>query len=322
MTRNTTPVLPRGPRRPIVLCVDDEPRVLSSLRRAIGRQDYDVITTSDPREALQGVGEREVDVLVADQRMPGMTGTELLHRVREASPKTVRVMLTAYPDATIIARRVECLIQHLIPKPWDHDRLLRTIETLVHPRDPAAEDESELMERAMLGDRQAYGRLFRLYAPACWRVARLFLHSDASADDAMQEVFTRALERIGSYRRESPPKSWFYAVTLNYCRNQLRQDQGKAICATDAVLDVHRADPGDRDGVVARVLQDERARRLASAVSRLSPAQREAFVLHYLEGLPYGEIAQLTGTTNGGARVQAHRAKQLLRRLVKDEDAT
>ena len=81
-------------QRDVVVFVDDQPEVLDSLRRLLRDESYEVRTTSSPDEALLWVGQGDVSVLVTDERMPTMRGTDLLERASKSSPGTVRVVLT------------------------------------------------------------------------------------------------------------------------------------------------------------------------------------------------------------------------------------
>ncbi len=84
-----------------ILFVDDEKRVLNSMR-GLFRREYDLFLTSEGAEAVRMAAENEIDVIVADQRMPGMTGIEVLGQVKEKSPRTVRILLTGYADPTAV----------------------------------------------------------------------------------------------------------------------------------------------------------------------------------------------------------------------------
>lgn len=88
-------------QKPRILFVDDEKRVLNSMRGLFRRQ-YDLFLTCEGSEAVRLAAENDVDVIVADQRMPGMTGVEVLARVKEKSPRTVRVLLTGYADPSAV----------------------------------------------------------------------------------------------------------------------------------------------------------------------------------------------------------------------------
>ena len=80
-----------------ILFVDDEKRVLNSMR-GLFRREYELFLTCEGAEAVKIAAENDVDVIVADQRMPGMTGVEVLAEVKKRSPRTVRVLLTGYAD--------------------------------------------------------------------------------------------------------------------------------------------------------------------------------------------------------------------------------
>src|SRR5512133_3955291 len=83
----------------VILFVDDEPEVLGLLRRTFPPQDgYEALTAGGAEEALKILSEREVELLVTDQRMPGMSGVELVSEARRKRPDLCAILLTAYTD--------------------------------------------------------------------------------------------------------------------------------------------------------------------------------------------------------------------------------
>ncbi len=84
-----------------ILFVDDEKRVLNSMR-GLFRREYELYLTCEGSEALRIAAENEIDVIVADQRMPGMTGVEVLAKMKEKSPRTIRILLTGYADPSAV----------------------------------------------------------------------------------------------------------------------------------------------------------------------------------------------------------------------------
>ena len=84
-----------------VLFVDDEKRVLNSMR-GMFRRDFDLFLTTEGAAAVKIAAETPIDVIVADQRMPGMTGIEVLGKVKEFSPDTIRILLTGYADPSAV----------------------------------------------------------------------------------------------------------------------------------------------------------------------------------------------------------------------------
>jgi len=125
-SESSLPSSPRPGRRPVVVCIDDDPATLSALRRVLRSDRYDLLTTVDPEEALDRILRPPVDVFITDERMPGITGTDLLRVVEQQSPATRRVMISAYPEPAGRLRSDRSLVQHFIPKPWN-DELLRAI---------------------------------------------------------------------------------------------------------------------------------------------------------------------------------------------------
>jgi DNA-binding NtrC family response regulator len=120
--------------QPVVVCIDDEPAVLASLRRALRHEPYEVVTISDPRSALDYISSRDVDVVITDQRMPEMTGTQLLLAARDRAPDMEGVLLTAYASALPIGERMAYGRPRLITKPWLDDDLRQTVGELLKRR--------------------------------------------------------------------------------------------------------------------------------------------------------------------------------------------
>ena len=86
---------------PVIMFIDDEQRVLKSMR-AMFRRDYEVLLANSGAEALQLLDTHNVDVVVSDQRMPEMTGVEVLAEIKHRSPQTVRILLTGYADLAAV----------------------------------------------------------------------------------------------------------------------------------------------------------------------------------------------------------------------------
>jgi len=110
-----------------ILFVDDEERILTALR-SVFRMHYHVFTATNGPEALEFVKKFQPHVVVSDQRMPEMTGVELLRRVKEIAPATVRLLLTGYSDlAAIVGSVNDGEVFRFVSKPWDNQKLQKTI---------------------------------------------------------------------------------------------------------------------------------------------------------------------------------------------------
>jgi two-component system response regulator HupR/HoxA len=106
-----------------ILIVDDEPAILESLELTLA-SDYRVFTTSTGEEALEILENEDIALIIVDQVMPGMTGVEILERVSERSPRTIRMLLTGYADMDSLVRAINSgRIYRYLPKPWEPDEL-------------------------------------------------------------------------------------------------------------------------------------------------------------------------------------------------------
>jgi serine/threonine-protein kinase len=110
-----------------VLFVDDEERILNGLR-ALFRTQFHVFTADNAALALDIVRHSAIQVVVSDQRMPGMTGVELLREIRKTAPHTVRLLLTGYTDLPALVGSVnEGEVFRFVKKPWDNDEIRATL---------------------------------------------------------------------------------------------------------------------------------------------------------------------------------------------------
>ena len=169
------------------------------------------------------------------------------------------------------------------------------------------------MTRSRAGDRAAYAELFARHADRVWHSAYYLLHDRWEADDILQETFTRGLSEIQSFRGEAEPASWLGMIALNLCRRRLRDAKRHARTAEAPALEEGRKPGRKPRGVLTSVLRRETERQLVLALGYLSESQREVFVLHYQDGLPYEEIGKILNIRPGAARALAHRAKTTLR---------
>jgi serine/threonine-protein kinase len=110
-----------------VLCVDDEPNILRSLHWMLHR-DFDVMTAPNGHAALDMLRKHDFDVIVSDQRMPGMIGSELLREARKQAPRAMRILLTGYSDMQAILRSInEGEVFRFVNKPWSNEELTNTV---------------------------------------------------------------------------------------------------------------------------------------------------------------------------------------------------
>ncbi|HEX8843580.1 MAG TPA: response regulator [Pyrinomonadaceae bacterium] len=111
-----------------IMVVDDEPANLRLLERLF-RRDYTVVSAASGEEALKLLDHHDVALLITDQRMPGMTGIELLKQTVNTRRHMVRIILTGYTDVGALVEAINCgHVYKYVQKPWDNDELRLTVE--------------------------------------------------------------------------------------------------------------------------------------------------------------------------------------------------
>ncbi len=110
-----------------ILCVDDEPNILRALSWLL-QKDFEVVTAAGGDEALALVRRDDFDVVISDQRMPGMSGVDLLREVKAIAPRAMRILLTGYADVQSVLRSVnESEIFRYVAKPWSVTELPKLV---------------------------------------------------------------------------------------------------------------------------------------------------------------------------------------------------
>ncbi|MGO9377013.1 MAG: response regulator [Dissulfurispiraceae bacterium] len=115
-----------------LLCVDDEPNVINSVRRLFLDSGYTILTASSAQDGLGILEDGDIQIVISDYRMPNMNGVEFLREVRTRWPDTVRIVLSGYADtASIVSAINEGEVYRFIPKPWNDDELKVTVANSV-----------------------------------------------------------------------------------------------------------------------------------------------------------------------------------------------
>lgn len=118
-----------------LLCVDDEPSILSALRRLFRSQGYQLLMAESGAAGLDQLRQHPVDLVLSDMRMPVMDGVEFLEQVRTHWPDTGRIVLTGYADIqSTVAAINRGAVQRYIAKPWDDQQLLLVVREALAQR--------------------------------------------------------------------------------------------------------------------------------------------------------------------------------------------
>lgn len=112
-----------------VLFVDDEKEILSSIRRQFRKESFDIVTCNSAENALELMGKDEFQIIISDERMPVTSGLELMKKVKQLYPETVRIILSGYTDSETIINAINMgEIYRFISKPWVYNEIKKVID--------------------------------------------------------------------------------------------------------------------------------------------------------------------------------------------------
>lgn len=145
-----------------LLLVDDEESILASLNRTLRRDGYQIFTANSAQQGFEVLAKHPVGVIVSDHRMPEMTGTEFLSKVKNTHPGTVRMVLSGYADLQFIADAINRgAIYKFLTKPWEDD-LLRANVQEAFERAEIAEEKANLTAQLLETNKQLEEAKLRL----------------------------------------------------------------------------------------------------------------------------------------------------------------
>ncbi len=178
---------------PRILLVDDEPENLRALERTL-RTRFEIVSCTTPADALERAGREDFAVVISDQRMPGMLGTDLLARIAVVKPSITRVILTAYTETREILDAINrAEIYRYITKPWDNNELV----AIIHQ---AAEHHRLLREnRELIGKLEGMNKHLETLVEQ--RTAELQRANLKLSELAMTDPLTKVLNRRAFFSR-------------------------------------------------------------------------------------------------------------------------
>ncbi len=116
-------------RQHTLLLVDDEPNIIAALKRLLHRDGYHILSANSGAEGLQLLAQHQVDVIVSDQRMPGMSGVEFLRQAKALHPNTIRIVLSGYTELQSVTDAInEGAVYRFLTKPWEDEPLREQIK--------------------------------------------------------------------------------------------------------------------------------------------------------------------------------------------------
>jgi len=131
-----------------ILIVDDEPNVIASLKRALMDEPYEVITACNGTEGLEQLEKHRIKVVMSDEMMPGMSGTEFLTEVKKRRPETIRIMLTGHASIEAAMNAVNRgEIYRFFTKPWNDIEIKLALKSAIERYD--LEEENRRLLRTV-----------------------------------------------------------------------------------------------------------------------------------------------------------------------------
>ena len=167
--------------------------------------------------------------------------------------------------------------------------------------------DSELIAAWKAGNQQAATELVERHASALARFA-VSCGAREDIDELVQDTFVRAFASLDGFRGDSGFRTWLFSIERRLLLDRRRAERRRP-AAVELTDDAAATEYGALDGVVAGETRDQ----VWQAIGRLTPTQREVFVLRVTEGLSYKEIAEAVGTTEGAARVHYHNAMRAVK---------
>lgn len=112
-----------------ILLIDDESSVIRALRRVFHQEEYNLLSAEDPEEALTLIQKNEIDLIICDHQMPGMSGIELLMHAKRITPDAIRILITGSNDINVAISAInEGSIYYYIAKPWKNEEVRRVVK--------------------------------------------------------------------------------------------------------------------------------------------------------------------------------------------------
>jgi RNA polymerase sigma-70 factor (ECF subfamily) len=176
--------------------------------------------------------------------------------------------------------------------------------------------EIEKIEAFIRGDVAAFKYIYAKYRQRIFSYCLYIIGDRTLAEDAFQEAFTRAYTRRDQLKEPKALKSWLLLITRSVCLNMLRTSK-----FTPDFVYLDEKDPEDGEGYTPKELTSNpldvgTGDALRSALMRLAPMYREAFLLREFEGYSYEEISEMTGASVMNVKVRITRSKKMLRKFL------
>lgn len=187
-------------------------------------------------------------------------------------------------------------------------------------RRPTADSDQarmmDLVERAQVGEAEAFGRLYDQYSDTVYRYIYYRVGGKATAEDLTSETFLRALRRISTFTWQGRDfGAWLVTIARNLVADHFKSSRFRLEVTTGEMLDANEVERSPEDSVLESLSNAA----LLEAVRKLNPQQQECVTLRFLQGLSVAETARVMGKNEGAIKTLQYRAVRTLARLLPDD---
>jgi RNA polymerase sigma-70 factor (ECF subfamily) len=212
-----------------------------------------------------------------------------------------------------IGLMLKCVLQ-----PFIKTNNMIGLHGLLMAQSNTSNEEGKLVEKAAIGDKDAFGEIYQRYLDPIYRYIFFRVGVTEDAEDLTESVFIKVWEALPGYRSMGLPlSSWIFRIAHNIVVDFHRKKGNETISLEEKDEWV---DPGQAEqGPLSQVIAKENISRLSKAILMLSEEQQQVIVLRFLEGMSHKEIGRIIGKHDGACRMIQLRAIDTLTRLLSDE---
>jgi RNA polymerase sigma-70 factor (ECF subfamily) len=184
---------------------------------------------------------------------------------------------------------------------------------------PGKTEPTDLIVRARAGDTQAWGDLYREFAPAIFRFCRRAMPTREDAEDATMEIFMKLRDKLVQYDQSRSFAAWLYRVAANHCWDMLRRRKARHDKDTQDIEDLPLEAPEPNQ--LEKLIEERTSEEVRKALDKLGARARMALVMRYYSDMSYDEIADALGVRRPFVGVVLLRARHELRQALGENSA-
>jgi RNA polymerase sigma-70 factor, ECF subfamily len=184
---------------------------------------------------------------------------------------------------------------------------------------PGKKEPTDVVVRARTGDAEAWGDLYREFAPAIFRFCRRAMPTHEDAEDATMEIFMKLRDKLSQFDHTRSFSAWLYKVSANHCWDMLRRRKGRQNKETEDVDNVPLEHPDPNQ--LERLIEERSNEEVRKALGKLGVRARMALVMRYYSDMSYDEIADALGVRRAFVGVVLLRARHELRQVLGENSA-